>query len=49
MFVQKILWVSYDNYSPESYSKYRIVGGVLDIEYLQMLPAPKKVSNWTLK
>ncbi|CAK64192.1 unnamed protein product (macronuclear) [Paramecium tetraurelia] len=49
VFLQKIIWTSFDNYSPDTYSKYRIVGGVLDIEYLQMLPPPKKVNTWTLK
>ncbi|CAD8074725.1 unnamed protein product [Paramecium primaurelia] len=49
IFIQKILYISFDSYSPNTYSKYRIVGGVLDIEYLQMLPPPKKVNNWTLR
>lgn len=49
MFIQKVCWTSFDWLSPDTYSKDRIIGGVVDIEYLQMLPAPKKVNNWTLK
>lgn len=38
-FLMKATWTSFDNFSnPNLYSKYRVVGGVLDIECIERPP-----------
>ena len=42
----KVIWTSYDAFSStDTYSKYFIAGGILEITCYQFLPLPKKVES----
>lgn len=42
--------MNFDYFSDQiSYSKYRTMGGVLDVECLEFLPPQRKQVSWTLK
>lgn len=48
--IMKACYMNFDYFSDQlSYSKYRIMGGVVDIECLDFLPQQKKQQQWTLK
>lgn len=50
--IMKSLWLSYDNLTTPEYkaaSRDIVMGGVLNVECLEYLPAKVKASNWMLK
>lgn len=50
--IMKSLWTSYDSLTSPEYkaaTKDIVMGGVLNVECLEYLPAKIKTSNWTLK
>ncbi|KAL4485735.1 hypothetical protein ABPG72_010997 [Tetrahymena utriculariae] len=50
--IMKALWTSYDSLTSPEYkqnSKDIVMGGVLNVECLEYLPAKVKTANWTLK
>ena len=34
MYIQKVVYTSFDYLSKDEYSKDRVLGGILDVEYL---------------
>lgn len=45
----KFEWTDFDRYSFSGYTGFNIVGGVLTIEFFDVLSNSKKMSSWTLK
>jgi hypothetical protein len=47
--VLKCLWVSYDGLSTREYSKEFVVGGVLVLEFYELLTHSKKTAGWLIR
>lgn len=48
-FLMKILWTSYDYLTPEKYSPYLFVGGVIDVTNYLLPLQPIESSDWKMK
>lgn len=44
-----VVWMNYDVYSQNEKQKEYVIGGVLDIQFYEFLPMPKKTMDWQLK
>ena len=44
--IMNVVWTNYDIYSQNEKQKEYIIGGVLDIQFYEFLPTPKKTLDW---